>query len=138
MEHVLALAAAFPTMVAPPRIVDVGCIRSRICSPGSLTAPRCPHYADFMDLHVPPELEAKLDRLAAVTGRRPDQLALHLLTTSVDHDDWFREEAEKGRQSARAGRLLDHDEVVSRITSDTAADARSLDHRCGRRSRADL
>ena len=30
-----------------------------------------PHYADFMNLHVPPELEAKLDRLAAATGRRP-------------------------------------------------------------------
>jgi hypothetical protein len=26
-----------------------------------------PHYADFMNLHVPPELEAKLDRLAAAT-----------------------------------------------------------------------
>ena len=76
---------------------------------------RPPHYADFMNLHVPPELEAKLDRLAAATGRRPDQLALDLLASSVDHDDWFREEVEKGRESARAGRLLDHDEVVSRI-----------------------
>ena len=81
------------------------------CSAGSLTAPALPHYADFMNLHVPPELEAKLDRLAAATGRRPDQLALDLLATSVDHDDWFREEVEKGRESARAGRLLDHDEV---------------------------
>lgn len=68
-----------------------------------------------MNLHVPPELEAKLDRLAAATGRQPDQLALDLLASSVDHDDWFREEVEKGRESVRAGRLLDHDEVVSRI-----------------------
>ena len=72
-------------------------------------------YADVMDLHVPPELEAKLDRLAAETGRRPDQLALDLLASSVDHDDWFRQEVEKGQASARAGRLLDHDDVVSRI-----------------------
>jgi predicted transcriptional regulator len=72
-------------------------------------------YAYFMNLHVPPELEAKLDRLAAATGRRPDQLALDLLASSVDHDDWFREEVEKGRESARAGRLLDPDEVASRI-----------------------
>ena len=68
-----------------------------------------------MDLHVPPELEAKLNRLAAETGRNVDQVALDLLANSVDHDDWFRREVEKGRLSAREGRLLDHDEVASRI-----------------------
>jgi len=68
-----------------------------------------------MNLQVPPELEAKLTRLAAETGRRVDQVALNLLATSVDHDDWFRREVEKGRVSAREGRLLDHDEVVSRM-----------------------
>ncbi len=68
-----------------------------------------------MDLHVPPELEAKLNRLAAETGRNAGQVALDLLAISVDHDDWFRREVEKGRLSAREGRLLDHDEVASRI-----------------------
>jgi predicted transcriptional regulator len=68
-----------------------------------------------MDLHVPPELEAKLARLAADTGRNADQMALQLLADSVDHDNWFRREIEKGRLSAREGRLLDHDEVASRI-----------------------
>ena len=68
-----------------------------------------------MDLHVPPELEARLNRLAADTGRDADRVALDLLADSVDHDDWFRREVEKGRLSAREGRLLDHDEVASRI-----------------------
>ncbi|MBI3400888.1 MAG: hypothetical protein HY048_05655 [Acidobacteria bacterium] len=68
-----------------------------------------------MNVHVPPELEAKLNRLAAETGRNADQVALDLLANSVDHDDWFRREVEKGRLSAREGRLLDHDEVASRI-----------------------
>ena len=68
-----------------------------------------------MDLHVPPELEAKLNRLAAETGRHADQVALDLLTNSVEHDDWFRREVEKGRVAAREGRLLDHDDVASRI-----------------------
>ena len=68
-----------------------------------------------MNLDVPPEFEAKLDRLAAAAGRQPDQLALDLLATSVGHDDWFREAVEKGRESARTGDLLDHDDVVSRI-----------------------
>lgn len=68
-----------------------------------------------MDLHVPPELEAKLNRLAADTGRHADQVALDLLANSVEHDDWFRREVEKGRVAAREGRLLDHDEVASRM-----------------------
>ena len=68
-----------------------------------------------MNLRVPPELEARLNRLAAETGRDADQVALALLANSVDHDEWFRREVEKGRLSAREGRLLDHDDVVSRI-----------------------
>jgi predicted transcriptional regulator len=72
-------------------------------------------YAAFMDLHAPPELEAKLIRLAAETGRSADQMALQLLADSVDHDNWFRREVEKGRLSAREGRLLEHDEVASRL-----------------------
>jgi predicted transcriptional regulator len=43
-----------------------------------------------MNLQVPPELEAKLTRLAAETGRTVDQVALELLASSVDHDEWFR------------------------------------------------
>jgi predicted transcriptional regulator len=72
-------------------------------------------YAGFMNLQVPPELEAKLTRMAAETGRTVDQVAIDLLASSVAHDEWFRREVEKGRASAREGRLLDHDEVVSRI-----------------------
>jgi predicted transcriptional regulator len=43
-----------------------------------------------MNLQVPPELEAKLTRLAAETGRTVDRVALDLLATSMDHDEWFR------------------------------------------------
>ena len=68
-----------------------------------------------MNLQVPPELEAKLTRLAAQTGRPVDQVALDLLASSVDHDEWFRDEVEKGRASAREGRLLEHDDVVARM-----------------------
>jgi len=68
-----------------------------------------------MNLQVPPELEARLARLATETGRSVDQVALDLLASSIDHDDWFRREVEKGRVSARAGRLLSRDEVLSRI-----------------------
>ena len=74
-----------------------------------------PSYAGLMNLQVPPELEAKLTRLAAQTGRTVDQVALDLLVSSVDHDEWFRREVEKGRTAAREGRMLDHDELASRL-----------------------
>ena len=74
-----------------------------------------PPYAGFVNLQVPPELEAKLTRLAAETGRPVDQVALDLLASSVDHDEWFRLEVEKGRVAAREGRLIEHDEVASRM-----------------------
>lgn len=64
-----------------------------------------------MELHVPPELEAKLTRMAAETGRTADQVALDLLTNSIDHDDWFRAEVEKSRTATREGRLLERDDV---------------------------
>lgn len=72
-------------------------------------------YAGFMNLQVPPELEAKLTRLAAETGRTADQVALDLLASSIDHDEWFRSEVEKGRASAREGRLLEHDDIAARM-----------------------
>jgi predicted transcriptional regulator len=68
-----------------------------------------------MNLQVPPELEAKLARLAAKTGRTADQVALDLLANSVDHDEWFRGEVERGRTAVREGRLIDHDDVAARI-----------------------
>jgi len=68
-----------------------------------------------MNLQVPPDLEARLTRLAAESGRSVDELALDLLAASMDHDEWFRREVEKGRASAREGRLLDHDEIASRV-----------------------
>ncbi len=68
-----------------------------------------------MELRVPPELEARLNRLTAETGREAEQVALDLLASSVEHDEWFRREVEKGRRSAAEGRLLNHDEVAFRM-----------------------
>jgi predicted transcriptional regulator len=68
-----------------------------------------------MNLHVPPELEAKLTRLAAETDRTVDQVALDLLASSMDHDEWFRAEVEKGRVAAREDNLLEHDDVAARM-----------------------
>ena len=68
-----------------------------------------------MNLQVPPELEAKLTRLPAATGRTVDEVALDQFASSMDHDEWFRTEVERGRIAAREGRLLEHDDVVTRM-----------------------
>ena len=80
-----------------------------------------------MNLQVPPELEAKLTRLATETGRSVDQVALDLLASSIDHDEWFRVEVEKGRASAREGGCSST--MTSRLgwISAIAGDARPLD-----------
>jgi predicted transcriptional regulator len=74
-------------------------------------------YDSAVQLHVPPELAAKLNRLAAETGRKADRVALDLLTSSVDHEEWFRNEVQRGRASARDGRLIDQDVVAARVPS---------------------
>ena len=81
----------------------------------TIDRPLDPSYADLMNLQVPPELEAKLTRLATETGRTVDQVALDLLASSVDHDKWFRAEVEKGRAAAREGKLIEHDDVAARM-----------------------
>ena len=67
-----------------------------------------------MNLQVPPELGSETDPARGETGRTADQVALDLLASSVDHDEWFRGEVEKGRTAAREGRLIDHDDVAAR------------------------
>jgi predicted transcriptional regulator len=68
-----------------------------------------------MNVPIPPELEAKLARMAVETGRTVDEVAIDLLTSSIGHDEWFRTEVEKGRAAARAGTLIEHDEVAARM-----------------------
>jgi predicted transcriptional regulator len=70
-----------------------------------------------MELSIPPELEEKLKRLAASLRQTPEKLALDLLRESIEYHHWFFEEVAKGRADARAGRLIDHEEVVARINA---------------------
>jgi predicted transcriptional regulator len=42
-------------------------------------------------------------------------VALDLLASSIDYDEWFRSEVEKGRASAPESRMLEHDDVAARM-----------------------
>ena len=50
-------------------------VTSRRCHESSVDRASQPPYSGSMNLQVPPELEAKLTRLAAETGRTVDQVA---------------------------------------------------------------
>ena len=68
-----------------------------------------------MEVHVTPELEAKLTRIAARQGRDTEDLVQEVLSRYLEQEARFAEAVQKGIVSADRGDLLDHDEVVSRI-----------------------
>ena len=68
-----------------------------------------------MELHLKPELEARIARIAGETGRGADEVIEELLETFLDYDDWFRREVRQGLDEADRGLLLEHEHVVARV-----------------------
>ena len=68
-----------------------------------------------MEVHFSPDKEARLQQVATRTGKDPTQLIEEAVDRMLEYDARFIEAVEKGRDSARRGELLEHDEVVERI-----------------------
>jgi predicted transcriptional regulator len=68
-----------------------------------------------MEVHVSPELQAELTRLAAVQGRDADTLVQEAIKRLVDYDGWFMGEVEKGIEQIERGEVLTHAEVGARV-----------------------
>jgi len=68
-----------------------------------------------MEVHLNPEVQAKLARLAAERGSDSEILAREAIERFVDYDEWFIREVDQGIASADKGELLGHDEVVARV-----------------------
>jgi predicted transcriptional regulator len=68
-----------------------------------------------MEIHLTPELEDKLNRIAAQTGRGADEVVKDLVESYVDHDAWFKQAVGKGLASLDRGEFFEQDEVVDRI-----------------------
>ena len=64
-----------------------------------------------MEVHLNPDMEAKLARLAAEQGRNTEALVQEAIARFVDYDEWFIREVEKGLASADRGELLTHEDV---------------------------
>jgi predicted transcriptional regulator len=68
-----------------------------------------------MEVHLTPDVQAKLTRIAAECGRDAEMLAQEAIARFVDHDEWFIHEVEKGLAQVDRGELLTHEEIGARI-----------------------
>jgi len=64
-----------------------------------------------MEVHITPDLQAKLIRLAAERGRDTQALVQEAIERFVDHDEWFIKEVEKGLAAGDRGEYIDHEEI---------------------------
>jgi predicted transcriptional regulator len=68
-----------------------------------------------MEVNFPPELQAKLDRIATEQGRDTESLVHEAVERLLDYEDWFAREVEKGLDQIASGEVLEHDEVGKRL-----------------------
>ena len=74
-----------------------------------------------MEVHLDPDVQSKLSRIAADRGSDAELLAREAIERFVDYDEWFIREVEKGLASADHGELLTHEKVGSRLEKLIAA-----------------
>ena len=68
-----------------------------------------------MEISLAPELEAKLKQIASQTGKGANQVVQELVASYFDHDEWFKQEVEKGFASLDRGKFVSHKEVRRRM-----------------------
>lgn len=68
-----------------------------------------------MEFNVPPDLETKLARAADRRGVPAETLVLEAIKRTVDYDDWFLREVEKGLAQIDRGEVLTHEDVGTRL-----------------------
>jgi len=73
-----------------------------------------------MTIRLPDELKEKLGRLAATTRRTPSFLAGEAIAAYVAREAEIVEGIEQGLSDMRAGRLVPHDDALSRISASIA------------------
>ena len=68
-----------------------------------------------MELHLSPELQAKLDRIAAENSRASAEYVEQLVERYLDHDAWFRQNVKRGLDQLDRGEFLTHEQVGARL-----------------------
>jgi len=68
-----------------------------------------------MEVHLPPELQAKVDRAAEENNSGAEEYVKQLVEHYLEHDAWFRQQVKKGLDQLDRGEFLTHEEVGARI-----------------------
>ena len=68
-----------------------------------------------MEVHFTPELQAKLESVAAENQRDADECVQQLVESYVDHDAWFRQKVTTRIDRLDSGEYLTHKEVGARL-----------------------
>jgi len=76
---------------------------------------RSTSYTDAMEVKLSPELQAKLDSIAAKQGRDSASLVHEAVERLIGYDDWFMRQVEEGLAQIDRGEVLEHDEVAARM-----------------------
>jgi len=68
-----------------------------------------------MEVHLPPELQAIVERAAAENKSGAEEYVKQLVEHYLEHDAWFRQQVKKGLDQLDGGESLSHEEVGARI-----------------------
>ena len=70
-----------------------------------------------MEVHLRPDLEAKVARIAAEQGRDAGAIIEDAVERLVSYDEWFIREVEKGLAAGERGEWIEHEDVGKLINS---------------------
>ena len=68
-----------------------------------------------MEVHFRPDLQTKLNRVAAENSSDTDGYVQQLVEHYLDHDAWFRQNVKKGLEQLDRDESLTHEGVGERI-----------------------
>jgi predicted transcriptional regulator len=68
-----------------------------------------------MEVHLTPEQEAELSKLATRKGRNANELAQEVIGFYLEHEARFIEAVKRGLESLDRGEYVSHEEVGARI-----------------------
>jgi predicted transcriptional regulator len=68
-----------------------------------------------MEIHFSPDTEARLQQVAARTGKDTAKVVEEAVDRMLECDIHFLEAVEEGRAAARRGEMVDHDALVESI-----------------------
>jgi predicted transcriptional regulator len=68
-----------------------------------------------MEVHFSPDLQTKLNRVAAENSSDADGYVQQLVENYVDHDVWFRQKVRKGLEQLDRGEYLTHEDIGEHI-----------------------